>query len=235
MCQHTNINHGILIGSAFVSEDNTFDPVLDLKNRYMSLHEDTCLCHIEPIEGELANSINEKWNFISYKNREKLDKIDINPEYLTEEQIILVKNLIEECAEIFASENPGTTNFVELTIDVGNHAPINQPLYRCSGATRQIIEEQVVKMLEQKFIRQSRSSWASPIVLVKKDGTTRFFNDYRNLNKITVRDVYPLYWWFISLVMWNVLDFFAHNAINRFPLSKNISQRHYGQENKPGL
>ena len=105
---------------------------------------------------------------MSDKNREELDKIDINPEYLTEEQITLVKNLIEEYAEIFASENPGNTNLVEHTIDVGNHAPINQPPYHCSGATRQIIEEQVVKMLEQKIIRPSRSPWASPIVLVKK-------------------------------------------------------------------
>ena len=168
MCQYTNINRGILIGSAIISQDNIYVPVLNLTNRDMNLHEDTCLCHLEPVEGEIANSINEKCYFVSDKNRDELDKIDINPEYLTEEQITLVKNLIEEYAEIFASENPGTTNLVEHTIDVGNHAPINQPPYRCSGATRQIIEEQVVKMLEQKIIRPSRSPWASPIVLVKK-------------------------------------------------------------------
>ena len=85
-----------------------------------------------------------------------------------EEKIILVKDLIEEYAEIFASENPGTSNLVEHTIDVGNHVPNYQPQYRCSGATRQMIEEQVDKMLEQKIIPPSRSPWASPIVLEKK-------------------------------------------------------------------
>ena len=102
MCQYTNINHGILIGSAIISQDSIYVPVLNLTNRDINLHEVTCLCHLEPVEGEIANSINEKCYFVSDKNREELDKIDINPEYLNEEQITLVKNLIEEYAEIFA-------------------------------------------------------------------------------------------------------------------------------------
>ena len=48
-------------------------------------------------------------------------------------------------------------------------------------------------MLESKIIRPSRSPWSSPIVMVKKkDKTMRFCIDYRKLNNITKKDVYPL-------------------------------------------
>jgi hypothetical protein len=42
-------------------------------------------------------------------------------------------------------------------------------------------------------IRESKGPWPSPIVLVtKKDGGIRFCVDYRKLNSVTTRDVYPL-------------------------------------------
>ena len=48
-------------------------------------------------------------------------------------------------------------------------------------------------MLEKKGIHASKSPWASPIVFVtKKNGDTRFCVDYRRLNSVMKRDVYPL-------------------------------------------
>ena len=51
----------------------------------------------------------------------------------------------------------------------------------------------VKDMLEKGVIRPSASAWASPIVLVpKRDGSLRFCVDYRKVNSITKKDVYPL-------------------------------------------
>ena len=48
-------------------------------------------------------------------------------------------------------------------------------------------------MIKSDVIEHSSSPWSAPVVLAKrKDGTERFYIDYRNLNEIPWKDVYPL-------------------------------------------
>ena len=66
-------------------------------------------------------------------------------------------------------------------------------LYRMSPRTRERIKAQVDRMLKLEVIEPSQSEWAGPVVLISKpDGSPRFCIDYRQLNKRTVRDSYPL-------------------------------------------
>ncbi|GBN74107.1 Transposon Ty3-I Gag-Pol polyprotein, partial [Araneus ventricosus] len=58
---------------------------------------------------------------------------------------------------------------------------------------KEIINEQIEQYLKDKIIRPSTSEYSSPVVLVKKkDGSSRLCIDYRRLNKITVREHFPL-------------------------------------------
>jgi hypothetical protein len=54
------------------------------------------------------------------------------------------------------------------------------------------VEKQVKGMLNNEVITPSSSPWSSPVVLVRKDGTTRFCVDYRRLNAVTINDACPL-------------------------------------------
>ena len=102
---------------------------------------------------------------------------------------------MREYSDIFAltDQELGCTNVVRHSIDTGNHRPIKQQPYRTAIARRDTIRQMVDQMQSQGIVRPSHSPWASPVVLVpKKDGSLRFCVDYRKLNSITQRDVFPL-------------------------------------------
>lgn len=54
-------------------------------------------------------------------------------------------------------------------------------------------EAEVQNMIRRGVIEQLPIPWASPLVLVRnRDGSTRFSDDYRRLNDVTIKDSYPL-------------------------------------------
>lgn len=55
------------------------------------------------------------------------------------------------------------------------------------------LKEQLRDLLEKGFIRPSTSPWGAPVLFVrKKDGSLRMCIDYRQLNKVTIKNRYPL-------------------------------------------
>ncbi|XP_070035048.1 uncharacterized protein [Nicotiana tomentosiformis] len=55
------------------------------------------------------------------------------------------------------------------------------------------LKEQLKNLLDKGFIRPSSSPWGAPVLFVrKKDGSLRMCIDYRQLNKVTIKNKYPL-------------------------------------------
>ena len=65
--------------------------------------------------------------------------------------------------------------------------------YRMSTPELLELNMQLQAFLEKKYIKPSVSPWRAPILFVnKKDGTLKFCIYYRQLNKVTVKNKYPL-------------------------------------------
>lgn len=93
------------------------------------------------------------------------------------------------------SEKPSVPN-VKYEVEVNlieNYKPFNYMPRRLSHKELVDLQEIIVDLLSKGVIRESDSCFASSIILVKKKtGETRLCVDCRHLNKICVRDRYPL-------------------------------------------
>ena len=71
--------------------------------------------------------------------------------------------------------------------------PVCQPQRRMNPNLRDIVKEEIQKLLEVGFIYPiSNSEWVSPLVIVpKKNGKWRVCVDYREMNKETQKDHFP--------------------------------------------
>ncbi|GKC88875.1 putative reverse transcriptase domain-containing protein [Tanacetum coccineum] len=83
---------------------------------------------------------------------------------------------------------------VEFQIDlVPGAAPVARAPYRLAPSKMKELSEQLKELSDKGFIRPSSSPWGAPVLFVKKkDGSFRMCIDYRELNKLTVKNRYPL-------------------------------------------
>nr|GEW13498.1 Ty3/gypsy retrotransposon protein [Tanacetum cinerariifolium] len=74
-----------------------------------------------------------------------------------------------------------------------NTPPVNVKPYRYPHYQKQIMTDLIVDILKDGLIKPSHSPYSSPVLIVrKKDGTWRFYVDYRVFNAITIRDRFPI-------------------------------------------
>ena len=71
--------------------------------------------------------------------------------------------------------------------------PVSKAPYRMSTPEMLELKMQLQELLDKKYIHPSVSPWGAPVLFVKKkDGTLRLCIDYRQLNKVTMKNKYPL-------------------------------------------
>ncbi|GJS51062.1 putative reverse transcriptase domain-containing protein [Tanacetum coccineum] len=114
----------------------------------------------------------------------------------TEEKRLEDVPVVLDFQEVFPKEFPGVppTRQVEFRIDlVPGAAPVARAPYRLAPSEMKEMSYQLQELSDKGFIGPNSSPWGAPILFVKKkDGSFRMCIDYRELNKLTVKNRYPL-------------------------------------------
>ncbi|KAL0539726.1 hypothetical protein IC582_023942 [Cucumis melo] len=104
--------------------------------------------------------------------------------------------MVRDYPDVFPNELPGLSPLKEIDFAIeleSGTAPISRAPYRMAPAELKELKVQLQELLDKGFIRPSVSPWGAPVLFVKKkDGSMRLCIDYKELNKVTVKNRYPL-------------------------------------------
>ncbi|GJX47224.1 putative reverse transcriptase domain-containing protein [Tanacetum coccineum] len=104
--------------------------------------------------------------------------------------------IVRDFPDVFPEDLSGLppTRQVEFQIDlVPGAAPVARAPYRLAPFEMKELSEQLQELSDKGFIRPSSSPWGAPVLFVKKkDGSFWMCIDYQELNKLTVKNRYPL-------------------------------------------
>ena len=188
----------------------SFDVIIGMD--WLSKHRARIICDEKiiqiPFDGETLIIQGDKpktsFNFISYAKTMKyiskgchVFQIQVTGGETKEKKKQLDEvPVVREFSDVFPEDLPGIppTRQVEFRIDlVPGAAPVAKAPYRLAPSEMKELSEQLKELSDKGFIQPSSSPWGAPILFVKKkDGTFRMCIDYRELNKLTVKNRYPL-------------------------------------------
>ncbi|GKF61673.1 putative reverse transcriptase domain-containing protein, partial [Tanacetum coccineum] len=104
--------------------------------------------------------------------------------------------IVRDFPEVFYKDLPGLppTRQVEFQIDlIPGAAPVARAPYRLAPSEMKELSDQLRELSDKGFIRPNSSPWGALVLFVKKkDGSFRLCIDYRELNKLRVKNRYPL-------------------------------------------
>jgi transposase InsO family protein len=133
--------------------------------------------------------------------RAKIDEMIMDNPHLSTKQKDALKELLQRHSDRFSmkGENMERTDSVQHEIDTGDARPFRERLRQYAPAVQKIIDDEVQQMLKDGVITQSKSPYASNLLLVRKADPTavggvknRVCASFVQLNKQTVKDSYPL-------------------------------------------
>ncbi|CAA0816896.1 Uncharacterized mitochondrial protein AtMg00860, partial [Striga hermonthica] len=104
--------------------------------------------------------------------------------------------VVREFGDMFPDELPGgpPNRQVEFSINlIPGAGPVSKAPYRMAPKELQELKVQIQELLRLGFIRPSVSPWGAPVLFVKKkDGSIHMCIDYRDLNRLTIKNKYLL-------------------------------------------
>jgi len=124
--------------------------------------------------------------------KEMFEKSCVN---LSDSERLQFRELLNEYQDFFAKSEFDLGNFTEVehSIDTGDAPPVKLKMRRTTACFVNEEEAQLQKMLDAGVIEPSTSEWTSaPVLIRKRDKSVRWCLDFRKVNYVTVKDVYPL-------------------------------------------
>ncbi|GJU31320.1 putative reverse transcriptase domain-containing protein [Tanacetum coccineum] len=104
--------------------------------------------------------------------------------------------IVRDFPKVFLEDLSGVppTRQVEFQIDlIPGAAPVARAPYRLAPSKMKELSDELKELSDKVFISPSSSPWGAPVLFVKKrDGSFQMCIDYRELNKLTVKNRYPL-------------------------------------------
>ncbi|KAL4020409.1 hypothetical protein IC575_019184 [Cucumis melo] len=116
----------------------------------------------------------------------------VQREKLKPEDVPMVKEFLDVFPDDLLGLPPDRE--IEFTIELlPGTAAISHTPYRMAPSELKELKMQLQELVDNGYIRPSVLPWGAPVLFVnKKDGTLRLCIDYRQLNKVTIRNKYPL-------------------------------------------
>ena len=129
-----------------------------------------------------------------------VESVKFNPavelgDTLSEDQKELVREMLREECDTFMhnDDDIGFIDNLNLKIHLKDDIPVQKSYYSVPKPLYPEVKSYIEDLLNRGWIQHSQSEYASPVVIVrKKDGSMRLCVDYRELNKKTIPDQYPL-------------------------------------------
>ena len=198
----TRLSYDLILGKPWLARHN---PMIDWRKNLISFKFDTGSTVTWKADGSCRetqiNGLRSAKQINSILRRQRAAKrafmLVIRPVSEESSMDLDGTDFVAEYADVFPDELPKRLpphRHIEHSIELKSGSkPKFQYPYRMSPKQKAEVEKVVSELLELGYIRPSMSPWGAPVLFApKSDGTLRFCIDYRQLNKMTVRDRFPI-------------------------------------------
>ncbi|GJU26512.1 hypothetical protein Tco_1165133 [Tanacetum coccineum] len=135
---------------------------------------------------------NHKAEIVCHEKVLRIPLLDGKTSDKKQEEIVVVRDF----SEVFPDDLSGLppVQEIEFRIElIPGATPVAKSPYRLAPSKLKELSGQLKELQDKGFIRPSSSPWGAPVLFVKKkDGSFRMCIDYRELNKLTIKNRYPL-------------------------------------------